>query len=243
MPGPAVIFRDIHRLRRFARDLQEQLDRIPRQLNAHQAKVTRQEELQRECLDAIKKLKVTAHEKEVSLKTTHGQIARHQKQLETAGSKKEYDALQLEIKHDREKCQALEDEVLAAMAEGEDKAAQLPELDKGVRQAREEYARYEQEAGRRRDELKSQLDETLGQLKEVEAHIPAELLPQYNRIVAAMGADAKSAVQGRTCSACYTEITAQNINDLHQERFVGCKSCGRILYLPEAAPARADEGE
>ena len=28
-------------------------------------------------------------------------------------------------------------------------------------------------------------------------------------------------------------FSAQNINDLHQERFVGCKSCGRILYLPE----------
>src|SRR5947209_6043265 len=134
MSGPAVTFREIHRLRRFARDLQEQLDRIPRQLKVHQAKVTRQEDLHRECLEAIKRLKVTAHEKEVSLKTTHGQIARHQQQLETAGSKKEYDALQLEIGREREKLRRLEDEVLTAMAEGEDRAAQLPDLEKGVRQ-------------------------------------------------------------------------------------------------------------
>src|SRR2546430_277475 len=118
MSGPAVTFREIHRLRRFARDLQDQLDRIPRQLKAHQAKVSRQEEMYRDCQDAIKRLKVTAHEKEVSLKTPHGQVARHQKQLETAGSKKEYDALQLEITHERARCQLLEDEVLAAMAEG-----------------------------------------------------------------------------------------------------------------------------
>jgi predicted CXXCH cytochrome family protein len=42
-----------------------------------------------------------------------------------------------------------------------------------------------------------------------------------------------AAVQGRTCSACHSEITAQNYNELLQELFVVCKSCDRILYLPE----------
>ena len=40
-----------------------------------------------------------------------------------------------------------------------------------------------------------------------------------------------SGVQGRTCTACYTEITAQNYNDLLQGNFVICQSCGRMLYL------------
>jgi predicted nucleic acid-binding Zn-ribbon protein len=42
-----------------------------------------------------------------------------------------------------------------------------------------------------------------------------------------------TAVEGQSCAACYTEITAQQYNELKQELFVLCKSCGRILYLPE----------
>jgi predicted nucleic acid-binding Zn-ribbon protein len=52
-------------------------------------------------------------------------------------------------------------------------------------------------------------------------------------LVTAKGDDALAAVTGRSCSACYTEITAQNYNELVREQFVPCKSCGRILYLPE----------
>jgi predicted nucleic acid-binding Zn-ribbon protein len=233
MAGPAEIFRQIHRLRRFARDLQEQLDRIPRQRKAQQTKVAGQEELYRECQDALKHLKIAIHDKEVTLKTTHGQVAKYQKQLNEAGSKKEYDALQAEVTAAREKCRQIEDEILNGMSESEEKAAQLPELDRAVKQAREEFARFEQEAGDRRADLTEQLNQALSQLKEVEAGLPREVLPQYDRVIAARGADALAPVRGRTCTACNSEITAQNYNELQQDRFVICKSCGRIIYLPE----------
>jgi predicted nucleic acid-binding Zn-ribbon protein len=237
MAGPAATFREIHRLRRLARDLQEQLDRVPRQRRVSEAKVSRQEERRRECQEAIKRLKVTAHEKEGVLKSAHAQVAKHRRQLETAGSKKEYDALQLEIRHTQEVCARLEDEILAAMAEGEEKAAQLPELEKAVQEARDEAARFEAEAAGRQAGLEGHLAEVQGQLKEVEAGILANLRPQYNRIVAALGADALAAVRDRTCSACHSEITAQNYNDLQQELFLVCTSCGRILYPPEQPAA------
>jgi predicted nucleic acid-binding Zn-ribbon protein len=233
MPGPAVIFREVHRLRRHARDLEEQIGRVPRQLKAQQAKAARQEGLVRECQEAIKHLKVQAHEKEVALKATHGLIAKHQKQLNEAASKKEYDALRAEIDGDREKCRRLEDEILAGWAEREEREAQLPELEKALRQAREEHDRFEEEAGRRRADLAGQLNDALGRLAGVEATVPETIRPQYARIVGALGADALAPVRDRTCSACHTEITAQNYNELQQEMFVACKSCGRILYLPE----------
>jgi predicted nucleic acid-binding Zn-ribbon protein len=40
-------------------------------------------------------------------------------------------------------------------------------------------------------------------------------------------------VQNRTCMACYTEITAQALNNLSIGQFILCKNCGRALYLPE----------
>jgi predicted nucleic acid-binding Zn-ribbon protein len=234
MPGLAVLMREIHRLRRFAHDLQEQIDRVPRQLKTQQTKVARQEEIQRETQEAIKRLKITAHEKEVSLKSALGQVAKHEKQLNEAAAKKEYDALQLEIKHGREKCQQLEEEILTAIGEGEEKTAQLPQLEANVQKTREDYAAFEKGINDKLASLKEQMSQTRAQLEQGEAQIPATLRAVYDRIVHSKGPDALTAVANKTCSACYTEITSQTYSDLQAERFVVCKSCGRIQYLPEA---------
>jgi predicted nucleic acid-binding Zn-ribbon protein len=237
MSTPAVLFREVHRLRRYIHELQEQLARAPRQLQAQKNKVARQEELQREGQEHLKKLKVSIHEKEVSLKSTHGLIAKHLKQMETASEKKEYDALQLEIKQERELANRLEDEILAAMAETEERTAKLPELEQNVQKARREFAEWEKGAGERQANLESQLSGAQAQLTEAEAQLEAQLpkldLGKYQRVANAMGPDALSAVRGRTCEACSTEITAQMHNDLLMGNFVMCKACGRILYLPE----------
>jgi uncharacterized protein len=233
MSGPAVLFREIHRLRRFAHELQEQIDRIPRQQKIQQGKVAHQEEMLRQAQDAIKHLKVEIHSKEGSLKSLHTQIAKYQKQLNGAESKKEYDALQHEINDAKTACEKLEEEILNGIADSEEKTAQVPVLEKAVRQAKEEHVKFEAGIQERLTGHQTRLTETQQQLQEQETAIPANLRSQYNRDVAAKGYDAMSSVEGRSCAACYTEITAQQSNELQQELFVVCKSCGRILFLPE----------
>ena len=234
MSGPASLFREIHRLRRYARDLQEQLDRIPRQLKVQQARLQKRQDDLRTAQEAIRKLKVTASDKEKLLKSKHTQIARYQEQVNLISSKKEYDALQLEIAAARTECGKLEDEVLEALTESDDKTAQLPALEKAVAEARDDLARFEAQSTPRKADLEAQLTQALKDLKDVEAQIPDDLRPQYNRTIASLGANGMAAVKDRTCTACYTEIVAQAQSDLEQERFVVCGSCGRILYLPVA---------
>src|SRR5207237_417472 len=79
--GLGSSLREVHRLRRHVKNLQEEIDRAPRQEKAQQTKVARQEEILREAQEGIKKSKVAIHDKEVSLKTIHSQIAKHKKQL------------------------------------------------------------------------------------------------------------------------------------------------------------------
>jgi uncharacterized protein len=240
MSGPALVMREAHRLRKLARELQEQLERGPRQIKAHQAKIARQETLLRDEQDAIKKLKVGMHEKEVSLKTTHTQIAKYEKQLAESASKKEYDALQNEIAIARERTRQIEDEIFAAITEGEERAARVPELEKALRQAKDDAAAFEKGTAERNAGLTTHLAETQSKLKEVEATIPVDVRTQYNRIVTAMGPDGFAAVQDRNCTACHTALTVQHYTDLQQNLFSVCRSCGRIFYLPDQ-PAVADE--
>jgi hypothetical protein len=243
MPSTAELMREIHRLRRFARDLKEQIDRAPLQHKAQQAKVVRQEDAVKSNQEALKKLKVTIHEKEVTLKTTHDQIAKHQKQLNEAGAKKEYDALQTEIAAARAKCSQLEEESLTAMGESDERTAKIPELEKAAKAAKESFTQYEKDSGARLASLKKQLDETLAKAKEVEATVPANVRSNFDRIVKGKGADAFAPVVDRGCGACRTEIIAQQYNELLMGAFVVCKMCGRILYLPEQAATDGDEVE
>jgi predicted nucleic acid-binding Zn-ribbon protein len=244
MAGPAPIFRELHRLLRFAESLQEQLDRIPRQLKAHQARLAKQEQVLRDAQDAIKHLKVTANDKEKALKSQHEKIARFDKQLNEASSKKEFDALQLEIAHGKMECSRLEDEILTALTESEEKAAALPELEKALAQVRADVARVEAESGPRKADLETQLKETQAKVKEVEATLPGgDDRAQYNRTIDSMGADGLAVVHDRVCQNCHTEITVQAYSDLRQEKFLSCRSCGRILYLPESTPSMVQDEE
>ena len=231
--GPAASLREIHRLRRHAKALQDELDRIPRLLKAQQAKITRAEEALHQAQEALKKLKVTGHEKEVSLKSIHQTIAKHKKQRNESTGKKEFDALSAEIAVEERKTQKLEEEILGGMMEVEERTARVPELEKAVKQAKQECTEFEQSVGERQANLKDQLTKALAELKDVEVHLPGDIRPQYERLVAARGEEAMAAAVNRSCVACYTEITAQMFNDLLAGRFILCKNCGRLLYLPE----------
>jgi predicted nucleic acid-binding Zn-ribbon protein len=224
--------REIHRLRSYARDLQDRINRGPIQLRAQQANVTKQEEALAQGQEEIKKLKITIRDKEGTLKTKNQNIVKHEKQLNQAASKKEYDALKSEIEHDRKDVGRLEDEILDAMGAAEEKTTRLPELEKAVKQAKADLAKYESESGARLAALAEERDKTLRQLAEVETTVPPNVRETYERMTRGQGEDALAAVVNRTCAACYTEITAQGYNELLAEQFVQCKSCGRILYLP-----------
>ncbi len=232
MAGPAPLFREIHRLRRYCRDLQEQLDRIPRQLETRRSRLQKRESDLHAEQELIRKLKVTASDREKTLKARLAQIARYEEQINLVSSRKEYEALQQEIAHARTECGKLEDEALEALTQADDKTAGLPALEKAVAEARDDLAKLEAHSRPRQADLEAQLRQAQADLQAAEAQVPADLRPQYNRTIASLGADGLAAVQDRTCTACYTQIIPQAQSNLEDERFVVCASCGRILYLP-----------
>jgi predicted nucleic acid-binding Zn-ribbon protein len=209
------------------------MNRIPLQIKAQQNKVARAEEALREAQDGLKKLKVANLEKEALLKAIHDTIRKHQRQLNEAGAKKEFDALNAEIAVERHKAQKLEEEIFSGLMQVEERTPQIPELEKALQQARQECTAFEKSVSERQTNLKDQFDKAQAELKDVEAHLPDDIRPLYQRLVAARGEEAMAAAVNRSCVACYTEITAQMHNDLLAGRFVLCKTCGRLLYLPE----------
>jgi predicted nucleic acid-binding Zn-ribbon protein len=233
MAGLIALMRDLHRVHRQIRDFREQLERLPHQLKAQRNKLVKQEGALKEAQETLKHLKVTAHQQEVSLKSMLQQIDKYEGQLNQASSKKEYDALQSEIARGREAVRRLEDEILQALAEADDRTAALPAVEKTTQEAREELARFETASRERQAAMTAQLTEEQARLKQLEGELGPDHRETYNRAVHARGGDALSLVRNRTCTACSTEITPQSSNELLMDRLVLCKSCGRILYVEE----------
>src|SRR5262245_15358847 len=232
MPNIVETLRELHRLRNLIRDLQEQIAEGPSLLSAEQSRLTRAESDLKEGQDGLKRLKVEVHEKETTLKATHQQIAKYEKQRETAASKKELDAFDHEISHNREKCSKLEDEILNGLGEIDERTANIPVLEKELAKVRQESAGFQKEADERQVRLKTELERAHAELAVMENNLPADVRTTYNRLVSKMGPDAMAKAENRTCQSCYASLTLQTIRELEGGgRFVTCTICGRALYV------------
>lgn len=227
------IMRELHRLRKHAQDLRDQIERTPQSLKAQQAKVSREEKALKDAKDALQNIKKKNMDNELTLKSTHGEMVKKKAYLNAAADAKAYKALETEIKAGTDLCARLEEEILAGLAEVEERTAKLPDLEKALQKIKEEAAQFERTANERVAAQKQMLEQTAKQIQEVEQTIPEAVQPIYKKLTAVRNADALAAVNGRTCQGCATDMTSQMVNDLLSGRLVLCKSCGRILYLAE----------
>ena len=233
MAGPAGILLEIHRLHILARDLQKRLDFAPKQLNAQQSVLGKREEELKQGHEAIKKAKITIHEHEVSVKAAQQQIKKYEQQIGDITSKKEYDALRHEIAGVNDKIRAIEDETLTAMMVLEELNGRIPALEEEVNKAKAELAAFEREFQAKLGDWTKARDEAAAQCGVEEAKLSEDVRTLYDRLVKAMGADALAAVEGKSCTFCFTELTAQAQHNVLLRQFVSCRNCGRILYLKD----------
>src|SRR5438874_4972302 len=229
MPGVADILREIHRLRRHAREMQQELDRAPIVLKAHRTKAEKIQAAYQEAQETLKKLKITTHEKEVTLKTAVQQTAKYERQLDEATDTKQMEALKHEIGHEKTKSSALEDEILAALGEIDERTAKLPEQEKAAAASKSDLAAFEVEHKERVARLGEELKAALAGVATVEAQLPPDMRQHYQRMINAFGADAFAPVEGTTCSYCNMQITSQQQIEVQSGEFVLCRSCGRAL--------------
>jgi uncharacterized protein len=227
------VLREVHRLRKFLRDLQSELDNFPRLKKAHLAKIAKHEQTLKDAQDAVKHLKAANHDREVSIKATHTQLKKYEGQLPDMKHPKEIEAKQTEIANAKKTIQQLEEQVLTGITEIEERSAKLPHLEDQLKKTKTDFAAFESESKDRQDRMLREKKSAESELKKAEVHLPSAIHVSYGRLVAAHGPDALAVVTERICGNCLTSVTAQNLNELKQGRLLFCNSCGRVLYVNE----------
>lgn len=233
MATVTATLRECHRLRKHLKNIQEEIDRGPRVLKAHQTRLSQEEQAHKDHHEAIKKLKLRQKDDEGTLKQTEGRLAKLEDQLTGIVNSKEYDAKQSEIRQAKEKRSALEDAILATMTELEEKTNQVPAVEKQWADAQAEFARSQEEAKERLVQLQQEQVAAREELARQEAALPPAVKPKYDYLVKNHGPDAMAAVRDKTCQGCRTVLTQQRMIDLQSGNFLQCPQCGKMLYLAE----------
>src|SRR5438034_3743091 len=145
MAAISNVLREIHRLRKHAHEVQEQIDRAPVQLKAQKNKAAKAETAVADAQEALKKTKVAILDREATLKATHQQIAKYERQKDEVTDSKAYAALQHEIATEQQKAQSLENEILEGMTRSEEQTAKLPDLEAAKKKSAQDVAAFEVE--------------------------------------------------------------------------------------------------
>ncbi|HEY2883265.1 MAG TPA: C4-type zinc ribbon domain-containing protein [Pirellulales bacterium] len=243
MAVTASALRELHRIHQQLADLRDRLDRGPKQVRAKTGSVAAAEEQSAKVHAELKAAKVVLDQKNLQLKSAEGKIIDLKVKLNQANTNREYQALRDQIAADEMASSVLQDEILEAMEKIDTIKATLPEADERVAKAMEELGKTQQQIRSEEDNLRSETKRLEAQLAEAEGVLPDDFRADYLRIVKAKGPDGMAPLEGTNCGGCFQELTINVVNEINMGRVIPCKSCGRVLYLPEDTRPGAKNSE
>jgi uncharacterized protein len=236
----ATALRELHRIHRQLSDLRERLDRGPKQVRGRTAGVAQAEEQSAKVHAELKAGRVALDQKQLQLKIAEGKVGELKVKLNQANTNREYQALKDQIAADEMASSVLADEILEAMEKLDVMKALIPNAEGLVAKAKEELGKVQQQLRAEEESLKTDVKRLEKELVDAEAALPEDFRAMYQRVVNAKGEDAMAVVEGGSCGGCFQQLTTNMHNEINMGRVVLCRSCGRVLYLPE--DTRAGQG-
>ena len=225
--------RTLHRIHRQLNDLKERLQRGPRVAQAHQANVQRMEDE----LGALEKdtlaLRVATEDKQAQLGTGEAMVEKRRVQLRSAADNREFQALQDEIAAAEMANSVLTDEILEAMEKLDEMDQRVARATEAVTHTRAEAEKACREIQEQEPTIEADIQRLEAELKQCETDLPGEFRELYGRVVRQKGEDALASVENEYCGGCNQHVPVNLVNELMLNHPATCRSCGRLLYLPE----------
>lgn len=174
---------------------------------------------------------------ELDLAAREAALSKANVNLMSAKSNQEYSLLIAEIARKREDKSLVETSILEQYEVIKQGEGMVADCKRRLQEALAEYSEFEARA--HTDMAEHQMDMTALDVRReaLRRGIDAEALKLYDR---AYGAHGKAIVpaEGKTCQGCFSILTPNDNNRLLSGRqIVLCRSCQRILYMPETLQA------
>jgi uncharacterized protein len=237
MPAPpnigTSVLRTLHRIHRQLSDLTERLDRGPKQIRASKANVQHREGLLAQAKAEAKNLRVAADQKQLQLRSSEDKIKDLRRKLNAAASNREYQALLEQIAADEMTKSVLEDEILEALEKADAFQKDIAAAESAAAAAKQKAEQINSAVAEQKPLLTADIARLEAELEQSEAVLPGEIRELYRRIVKQKGEDALAVVENQCCGGCNQQIPLNMCSQIMLGQPVFCKTCGRLLYLPE----------
>src|SRR5262249_52035805 len=222
---------ELHRLLLDSKELQEQMERGPRQLKVRQQTILQKQadlEAQRQ---KHKALRMNADQRSLQLESNETKIADLKVKLNQAASNREFDIIRAQIEADTVANSVLEDEILDALEKVDAAQIDIKKLEDEVAQAKADETRAAAEISAAQPGFQSRLAELQKAVANAEGRPAENAIVQYRRLAQAYGAAALAEVDGTTCTSCYVSLPPQLVVQVREGQVIFCKTCGRLLYM------------
>jgi predicted nucleic acid-binding Zn-ribbon protein len=227
------IMRTLHRIHTQLSDLRGRLSAGPRQIAALTAQVDAAESGRVGAHDDVKKAKMAADQKQLQLKTAETKIKDLDAKLNACKTNREYQLLTEQIAADRMATKVLEDEILESLERVDTVKKAIPAAEAAVDAVRKLLAETKTRVATEATHLDGEVQRLRGELEATERELPADIRDLYDRAVKSKGADGMAPLDGESCGGCFHQITGNMYSELLMGKVVMCRSCGRLLYVPE----------
>jgi predicted nucleic acid-binding Zn-ribbon protein len=228
---------ELHRLLLASKEVQEQLERGPRQLKVRQQNILhKQTELEAQ-RQKHKALRMNADQRSLQLKSNELKISDLKVKLNQAASNREFDIIRAQIEADTVANSVLEDEILDALEKVDAAQIEIKRLEDEVTRGKADETRAAAEISAAQPGFQSRLAELHKAIANAEARLPENAIVQYRRLAQAYGAAALAEVDGTTCTSCYVSLPPQLVVQVREGQVIFCKTCGRLLYMQKKESA------
>ncbi len=229
------ILRTLHRIHHQLGDLQHRLDRGPKQIAAAEANVTNRQGIVEQAKAEEKAFRVTLDQMQLNLKSAEAKIKDLDVKRNQAQSNKEYQLLAEQIQAAEMANSVLADEILEAFDKAEQLKKDVALTETELSAAKQRLSEVQAEVAKAQPGLQAEADRLQKELNDSEATLPEEIRDPYCRLVRQRGEDGLAVVENQSCGGCFTQVPLNVCNQIMLNQPVFCKSCGRMLYLPENA--------
>ena len=229
------IMRTLHRIHTQLSDLRTRIAAGPRQIAAYTAQVEAAEAGRTGVQADVKKAKMTTDQKQLQLKTAETKIRDLDGKLNACKTNREYQTLKEQIAADTMATKVLEDEILESLDRVDSIKNTLPTAETAVEAARKVLGETKARVAAEGTHLETEVQRLRSELETTERELPADIRDLYDRAIKQKGEEGMAPLDGDSCGGCYHQITGNMHSELLVGKVVMCRSCGRLLYLPERA--------
>jgi uncharacterized protein len=233
MSVTAAALRELHRIHQHLAELRDRLERGPKQVRAREGNVAQLEVRLAEAREKSKQTQMGVDRKQLDLKAGEQKVIDLKVKLNAANSNREYQALLEQIAAAEMAGSVLSDEILEGLERMDQHNVAVQEAEKNLAAGKQELGKSKKAVEESAAAIHADITRLEAELVEAEKGLPGDIKADYQRVVRSKGADSLAAVDDGVCTGCGQQITLNMQNELKLSKLVFCKSCGRLLYLPE----------